>query len=397
MRIILRSLIVLVAAVLCALLWRNGAGGAPLGAPGAGAGGPPPMATAPIAGAAGDTSDRTAAPTGAERVPVPLPRTGEPAGPLLRCRLVGFQRSVPWTTPIQFELQVTDPEQAVRRYRERAVPDLEGTFALRLPFWVSNGVVCEASFAGDDPFYQQLRVTEKAPTFAGSRLATGAIYAMAVQVMSAVRGSVVRAPGRPVPAANVCLYLLRDGAPDPKLLAATSTNDQGAFELRVPAGGDALLVAVAMVAAPGFGNRTLGPRNGPVWTTPDRVPELQPACAVCALRFGSCTEVGKLVLQDSAVVDGHVLRADGQPVTDEQVALDYAPDVRLDYGVCWWRDGTIAAATAVPTRPDGAFVLRGALGVRGRLVVGQQASPLIERAAVAPATFDLQLAAPATR
>jgi len=49
--------------------------------------------------------------------------------------------------------------------------------------------------------------------------------------------------------------------------------------------------------------------------------------------------------------------------------LTYAPDMFLDYGVCWWRDGSCAATSQNQTDAEGRAVLLGAAGRRAQLVL----------------------------
>src|SRR5262249_6579039 len=127
MRRLLPFALLLLAAIALAL-WRR-ATAAPEAPPSTGAalrGG----TTAPAA--AGDKSQPTPDAAPAQRDAI----DERPEGPLVRGRVTGLLFGVPWTQPIQFELEGHDTERGgVQHHRERFVPGGDGAFALQLPAW----------------------------------------------------------------------------------------------------------------------------------------------------------------------------------------------------------------------------------------------------------------------
>src|SRR5262249_11917493 len=149
-----------------------------------------------------------------------------------RGRVTGLLFGVPWTQPIQFELEGHDTERGgVQHHRERFVPDGDGAFAMRLPAWVATSTAVVASFAGDDPRYPRIQVELRVPAVAESRLARE-IVDLPTEARALVRGTVRLANGSYPPSpATVSAYLLRDGLPELPRVAATNTNRFGTYEL----------------------------------------------------------------------------------------------------------------------------------------------------------------------
>jgi hypothetical protein len=353
-------LMLLVAAAV--LLWRQGPG-APPAAPAERArpGDAPTSIATAGAGATGPASPPEPSPLQREAEPPP------PEGPLMRGRVTGLLFGVPWTQPIQFEFEGHDMERGgVQHHRERFVPEGDGAFALRLPAWVATSTVVVASFAGDDPLYRRIQVDLRAPAFAESRLAAAAVIELPTEARALVRGTVGLANGNWLPQpATVSAYLLRDGLPEQARVAVTTASSLGKYELQVPVAGDLVVIAVAMEES-----RLLGPslttRDSSLLASGTRFAARQPAAAVLSVRLGAVTDAPRLGLADSARLEVTVTSAAGRAAR-VPLALTYAADKILDYGVCWWRDGGCAAGSPAMTDDQGRAVLLGADGRLARL------------------------------
>jgi RNA polymerase sigma factor (sigma-70 family) len=303
----------------------------------------------------------------------------------LHGQLAGLHPQVPWTTTLA--LHAATAGEPAREHRAAVPVDRDGAFRVPLPSWTATHDA-SVRVTADDPGYLPAELVLAAATLAADDVAE-----LVVDAATTVVGRVVDARGVAVPDARVGAFLPRavpKGQPrgDTLLRAATTSDADGRYRLRVSAAGAAVVLAAAMQPA------------GAAARARD---ELQPAGADVELRWNDVTTAPPLVLGDAAWITGCVALADGTPLPDVELAWFPALDDGLPlFDACVgnlvrWPDGGVARVTFARTDAAGRFRLAAPPARAGRCQVRDaqgRSEPLVD---LLPATAPAELAVPIAR
>ncbi|MCR9247685.1 MAG: RNA polymerase sigma factor [bacterium] len=318
---------------------------------------PTPMQTEAVANAAGDAASATTDPqrdspanatteSNNERELVPTApesdsatKSSTAAGPRthLHGLLVGMVRDAPWSTQLVLGAGGADHPEL------RAAVNPNGTFTADVTPWIDGPGGIE--LIADDPGYLRLRRTLSAAIVRKS----SEERPLKVQLTAAcaLRGRVLASTtGKPVHRAPVSVHLVRENQPVAQPTDSSHTDSDGRYEMRVPRGAAALVVALppADLEVPNLGQI---PMIGMLFRRAGQKGWL-PASTRVVASPSRHTDVLDTTLHPGHAVTGTLREADGTPVRDAEInaLVDdnpvtlYPPaaDVRWWHGDILWFD-----------------------------------------------------------
>lgn len=318
----------------------------------------PPSPTAPTAD---DAHAARANPPGTEPSPreaatnqavAPAPAS---SGAVLRVRLRGLHADVPWTTPLQLNLENRD--EAGDRWLEhdgRAAVAADGASAFPLPDWWATTTPHDGRVSARDPNYLALEHRWRGAVDTTNELV------LDVQVVALLEGRVVDTAGNPVPGARVDAFTIRDGVPIDEMVGMAGTRLDGRWRMKAPPAVPVLLVAQPL--ATGGGRRVLTTEDGGLHPLGDRPHDaLLPASVRAQGSLGALTKAPDIVLPAAARMRGTVRWNDRSPIHRAVVRVLARDGTTLRaterYAVHLHTDGAASPLVEIETESDGAFTL----------------------------------------
>ncbi|MBL8755719.1 MAG: hypothetical protein JNK15_20655 [Planctomycetes bacterium] len=278
---------------------------------------PAPMAADGSGGPVVASATASEGPSGREALPTEPGAAGAPKNPRtlgleLRVRLRGLHPDAKWTAPLHLHLQGLDAvHNAWLNDDSAAVPDAEGLAVVAVPDWVAMEIDHRGRVSAHDPNYRPFEFPwYGAPEF-------GKELVVDVQVVARLGGRVVDTAGKPVPAARVTAFAMRDGVPLDQEVARCNTDDHGNWLLAAPPNVPLFLVATPMRSSGG----RIRSFDGSHLDTGEWRDDLLPTGAHAQGKIGTVVTVRDIVLPESARLLGRVAWRDGGGIANAEIQL----------------------------------------------------------------------------